>query len=156
MMYKLINRFYISKAMSDPEEVCICDHQVSHKDDKIWVRPSPAEKKHTPHQPRLYCKVCGRLKYNGSANAKDLGFYINVLKELKQKVDVLYKRKAIGHRLTQAQIRLIIKELGEDEDFLDGFSNQKYSQYEFFKSTIKKHCMIDDYIIDGVHEQFKP
>ena len=75
--------------------------------------------------------------------------------ELKQKVDVLYRRKKVTVRLTQTHIRLIIMELREDEDFLDGFSNQKYSQYDFFKAIVRKHCDIEEYIIDSVHDRFK-
>lgn len=93
------------------------------------------------------------MKYTGSATAKDLGFYVNLLAEIKQKVDSLYRRKRVKQRITQTQVRLIVNELKTDEDFLDAFSNQSYNQYEFFKDSVKRHCNIEDYIIDDIYEK---
>jgi hypothetical protein len=141
--------------VADEEEYCVCDHAVSHKDERLWLKPPLSERKHSPQQPRLYCKKCGRIKYQGSAIAKDLGFYVNLLKEIQQKVDALYRRKQIRCRMTQAQIRLIVNALKEDDDFLDTFSNQMYTQYDFFKQCVRKYCDIDEYIIDSMYEQMK-
>lgn len=137
------------------EPVCICEHDVSHKTESIWVKPPRSERKHTPQQPRLYCKICGRLQYTGSAYARDLGFYVNMLKELKQKVDVLYKRGKARNKLTQTHLRLIVDDLKNDPDFLDAFSNQEYSQYDFFKACVLKHSSVEEYLIDSIYEQMK-
>jgi len=139
----------------EEEPYCTCDHEVSPKDERLWVRPPESERKHSPQQPRLYCKKCGRLKYTGSALAKDLGFYVNLLNEIKQRIDALHKRGRARSKITQSQIRLIINDLKTDDDFLDAFSNQMYTQYEFFKTCVKRRCDIDEYIIDDIYEQMK-
>lgn len=141
--------------MEDEGPICTCEHDVSHKTEAVWIKPPANERKHTPEQPRLYCKKCGRLQYTGSANARDLGFYVNMLKEIKKKVEVLYKRGKSRNKLTQVHMRLIIEDLKRDPDFLDSFSNQQFSQYDFFKACLRKHCEIEEYIIDSVYDQMR-
>jgi hypothetical protein len=119
------------------------------------VKPSDNERKHTPELPKLYCKICGRLQYTGSAYVRDLGFYSNLLKEIKKKVEVLYKRGKARNKMTQAHVRMIIEDLRTDPDFLDSFSNHEYSQYDFFKKSVQKRCDIDEYIIDTIYEQMR-
>jgi len=137
------------------DEYCICDHDIVHKDQAVWIKPSEKEKVHSPSQRRPYCKKCGRLKYMGSAPAKKMGFYINLLTEIQKKLDVLYRRKATRHRLTSVQIRLVIKDLEMDDFFLDQFSNQRYSQYDFFRITLQKYCPVPDELIQSVYMDFK-
>lgn len=137
------------------EEFCLCDHDIVHKDKAVWVKPSEIENVHSPSQRRPYCKKCGRLKYMGSAPAKKMGFYINLLKEIQKKLEAMHRRKATRHRLTSVQIRLIIKDLEKDDFFLDRFSNQRYSQYDFFKMTLQKYCPVPDEIIQSVYSDFK-
>lgn len=133
---------------------CTCDHDVIHKDHKLWVKPPRSEKKHTPQQPRLYCKKCGRLKYTGSAFAREMGYYVNLLNEVKRKMDLLYRRKIIKRRMTKTQVQTIIRDLMNDDDFRDNFSNQSFSQYDLFKSTVKKYTNIDDCIIDSIKDKY--
>jgi hypothetical protein len=146
-----------SDELPDDENVeyCICDHDIVHKDNAVWIKPSNVENVHSPSQRRPYCKKCGRLKYMGSATAKKMGFYINLLKEIQKKLDAMHRRKATRHRLTSVQIRLIIKDLEKDDFFLDRFSNQRYSQYDFFKMTLQKYCPVPDEIIQSVYQDFK-
>ena len=139
----------------EDEEVCICDHEESHKDLSIWVKPDIRERIHSPSQKRSYCVKCGKIRYLGSARAKKMGFYINLLKDIQRKSDVLYKRKVTKHRLTQVQIRLILKELREDEFFSDQFCNHRYSQWEKFRKTLMKYCPLPDEAVDPVYRDFK-
>ncbi len=139
----------------DDSGVILCDHEESHSDHSIWVKPSPSERIHAPAQKRPYCKVCGRIKYLGSAPTKKMGFYINILKEVQRKVDVLHRRKITRHKLTQVQMRLILKELGSDVEFNDRFSNNRYNQWDHFKSTVKRYCDIDEELLDSIYRDFK-
>lgn len=132
-----------------------CEHDETHPDKSIWVKPSPSERIHSPAQRRPYCKYCGRIKYTGSARAKKMGFYINVLKELQRKVEVLYRRKRTNHRLTKVQIRLILKELESDEDFRDRFSNNRYNQWIHFKEVVGHYCGIDEELMEQVLRELK-
>ena len=84
-----------------------------------------------------------------------MGFYINLLKEIQKKIEVLRRRGITKQKLTNVQIRLIIKDLKEDEVFQDRFSNYRSSQLSFFKETLKRYCPIDDEIIDSVYQDFK-
>jgi hypothetical protein len=145
----------IPAPVDEEEPLCICEHKVSHKSESLWIKPPKSERKHSPQQPRLYCKTCGRLQYTGSAIAKELGFYVNMLKEIKQKVDVLYKRGKARSKMTQVHMRLIIDDLRSDPDFLDAFSNQQYTQYDFFKACVMKHCDIEEYVIDLIYEKMR-
>ncbi|HHD16624.1 MAG TPA: hypothetical protein ENK47_07950 [Euryarchaeota archaeon] len=84
-----------------------------------------------------------------------MGFYINVLKELQRKVEVLYRRKRTNHRLTKVQIRLILKELESDEDFRDRFSNNRYNQWTHFKEVVGHYCGIDEELMEQVLRELK-
>ena len=140
-------------SIQDDERVC--EHDEVHRDKAIWVKPSRAERIHSPTQKRTYCRKCGKIKYVGSAGARKLGYYINLLKEVQRKVDVLYRRKITKHRLTNVQLRLIIKELKTDDYFLDRFANNREAQYNLLKRSIMKYCSMPEEIIDSVYRDFK-
>jgi len=141
--------------MEDEDGGAVCVHEESHKDEAIWVKPDIKEHIHSPTQKRSYCKKCGKIKYLGSARAKKMGFYVNLLKEIQRKGDVLHRRGITKHKLTQVQIRLILKELREDEFFLDNFCNHRYSQWDKFRETLKKYCPLPDEAIEPVYRDFK-
>lgn len=132
-----------------------CIHDQSDPDQSLWIKPSPTERVHSPAQKRPYCKICGRIKYSGSANVKKMGFYVNLLKELQKRTEILKKRRIMDHKLTNVQIRLIVQDLERDEDFLDSFSNNRHNQWEHFKWIVKSHCRIEDDILEMVYRDFK-
>lgn len=141
--------------MVEEDETHLCEHIESHKDHSIWVKPDLKERVHSPAQKRSYCKKCGKIKYVGSARAKKMGFYVNLLKEIQRKSEVLNRRGITRHRLTQVQIRLILKELKEDEFFLDSFCTHSYSQWERFRDVLKKYCPLPEEAIEPVYRDFK-
>lgn len=141
--------------MSDEEHPNQCDHDESHKDQAIWVKPDVKERIHSPAQKRSYCRKCGKIKYIGSARARKMGFYVNLLKEIQRKSEVLHRRGITRHRLTQVQIRLILKELNEDEFFLDTFCTHSYSQWDRFRETLRKYCPLPEEAIEPVYRDFK-
>jgi hypothetical protein len=63
--------------------------------------------------------------------------------------------KIVLQEMWKAQIYRIriINDLKNDDDFLDSFSNQMYTQYDFFKICVLRHCDIDEYIIDLIYDQ---
>ena len=83
-----------------------------------------------------------------------MGYYVNLLNEVKRKMDLLYRRKIIKRRMTKTQVQTIIRDLMNDDDFRDNFSNQSFSQYDLFKSTVKKYTNIDDCIIDSIKDKY--
>ncbi|MFW3146661.1 MAG: hypothetical protein ACMUIE_07605 [Thermoplasmatota archaeon] len=132
-----------------------CSHIMSHKDKSVWVKPHPSEKIHAPSQKKSYCVICGKMKYQGSARAKKMGFYINLLKEIQRKAEVLRRRGITKHKLTQVQIRLILKELQEDDFFTDHICTNRYDQWERFKQTLNRYCPLPEEAVEPVYRDFK-
>lgn len=145
----------MARENEEPEDETCCCHEVVHKDKSIWIKPARNQDVHSPVLRRPYCKKCGRIKYMGSSPAKKMGFYINLLKEIQKKLDIMHKRQITRHKLTNVQMRLIIKDLKNDIDFQDRFSNYRSSQLTFFKETLRKYCPVDEEIIDSVYQDFK-
>ncbi len=145
--------------MGVPEEVddqwCMCEHDETHSDESLWQPPSRSERMHSPVQKKPYCKKCGKMKYLGSAPAKKIGFYLNLLGEIQKRSDILRKRGVKGMRLTDVQKRMIIKILESDEFFLDKFANNLYSQHDMFRNCLLQNSSIPPYLIDSVCEDFK-
>ncbi|MBN1539670.1 MAG: hypothetical protein JW939_05950 [Candidatus Thermoplasmatota archaeon] len=141
--------------MDDDQETLLCKHLETHRDQSIWVKPDIRERMHSPAQRRSYCRKCGKIRYIGSARAKKMGFYVNLLKEIQRRSEVLNRRGITRHRLTQVQIRLILKELREDEFFSDPFCTHSYSQWDRFRATLRKYCPLPDEAIEPVYRDFK-
>ncbi len=112
-----------------------CLHKSSN--DKVWL---PLEigvfKKHP------YCVSCGVVKNVSSDRGKGLGYFANVLAKLKK---CLEKR---GYRISQAQIRLILKEFEEmnaDDVYSISFSKQK----EIFVNIAAKYIKVSRGMIES-------
>lgn len=141
--------------MTDAQPRPVCVHKESHTDKSIWVKPTPDEKKHSPTLKRPYCLHCGKIKYIGSAKIRKMGYFHNLLREIRGKMDVLYRRKVLRKRMTDVQIRLVLQDLENDDFFSDDFSNNSFCQWEFFKRAVKKHCIISDEVMEEVHRDFR-
>lgn len=84
-------------------------------------------------QPHPFCRSCGAVKNISSDRAKGLGYYINVLAEIKRHLE------ARGGKLSKAQIRLIIKELEETKDFADTYIMLGSVQRSIFVNAVRKY-----------------
>ncbi|MCU0799549.1 MAG: hypothetical protein MUC62_07755 [Candidatus Thermoplasmatota archaeon] len=84
-----------------------------------------------------------------------MGYFHNLLREIRGKVDVLCRRKISRKRMTDVQIRLVIQDLEKDDFFSDDFSNNCFCQWEFFKQAVKRHCRVTDEVMEEVHRDFK-
>jgi len=113
----------------------MCEHKSVGKG--VWY---PSQKGDTRLHP--YCGHCGTLKNVSEDRAKRLGYYMNALSEIKRMTG------RGGFKLSDAQIRLIAKELENFEDFSDvywiPFSNQK----EMFLGIAQKYTNLSKKFIE--------
>lgn len=113
-----------------------CVHESSKKD---WVRMQNGVMKLHP-----YCNKCGTLKNVSSDRGKKISYFVNALSRLKK---ILERR---GYKISEAQIRLIVKELSEIEGFDDiwwiTFSKQK----EIFIRTVRKYIKVSRELLEAV------
>jgi|Deesub1362B_J571_1020462.scaffolds.fasta_scaffold00502_5 hypothetical protein len=94
-------------------------------------------------QPHSLCESCGSVKNISSDRAKSLGYYTNTLAEIKSHLE----RK--GGKLTQVQIRLIIKELEGIEDFADTYIMRGSVQKSIFINTVRKYTGFSRSLIES-------
>ncbi len=86
----------------------------------------------------FYCKKCGTIHYTGSNRAKDMGFFANVLADLRDYLEKESKKRGSGLKITTVQIRLIMKELEADGDFADSYWKPFELQKKEFIRVMKK------------------
>ena len=108
--------------MSDKTHI----HRSSH--DRVWLPTLNGIL-----QPHPLCKRCGAVKNISSDKARGLGYYINALVEIKRHLE--YK----GGKLSQAQIRLIVKELEGNPDFADTYVMLGSVQKNMFVDVVRKY-----------------
>jgi len=87
-----------------------------------------------------YCKKCGAVKDVSSEKGKKLGFFVNVLHDLKAHLE----RK--GYKISQSQIRLILMEF-ERGGYADTYSNSYSNQKEAFVKIVKKYVKVSEDLI---------
>ena len=87
-----------------------------------------------------YCAKCGTIKNITSDHAKAMGYYINILAEMRKTL-ILENKKGKGMigKLTDSQLRLIVKELLEMGDFEDKYWRTKSSQKKIFINVMRKY-----------------
>lgn len=111
-----------------------CSHEVSEQ--KVWERIQNGVMK-----PHPYCRKCGALKNISSDRAKSLGHFLRALSEIRRCVE----RR--GQKISEAQIRLIMKELIEN-DFDDLWSMSYTAQKNLFKSVVRKYVRIPEDLVE--------
>jgi len=107
-----------------------CEHKAAK--DKVWMETETGAAKKHP-----YCKKCGTLKNVSSDKGKKLGHFIIILSKLRK----IYK-------LSDAQLRLIVKELESREDFCDLWWVSYTRQRKIFKEIVKKYSSIGEDVLD--------
>ncbi len=113
-----------------------CDHVSKSKD---WLPLKNGIIKRHP-----YCELCGTVKNVSSDRGKRLSFFIVAVSKLRK----LMEKK--GYKISDAQIRLIIKELSELEDFNDTWWITFSRQKEIFVSVIKKYVNVSEDTINSI------
>jgi hypothetical protein len=107
-----------------------CVHEDCGYDEKVWL-PINNGAADTVRHP--YCKHCGAVKNLSRDRAVGTGYFMNVLSSM--------KKLNCGEKLiTDAQIRLISKELMNMDNFDDRYWMRGTGQEEMFTKTVKKYC----------------
>ena len=113
-----------------------CVHESNRKD---WAKMQNGVMKLHP-----YCNKCGTLKNVSSDRGKKISYFIMALSRLRK---ILNER---GYKVSEAQIRLIVKELSEVEGFDDiwwiTFSKQK----EIFISIVRKYIRVSRDLLEAI------
>ncbi|RLI86673.1 MAG: hypothetical protein DRO98_05060 [Archaeoglobales archaeon] len=87
-----------------------------------------------------YCIKCGVVKNVSSDKGKKIGYFINSLSRLREFLE------SRGYKVSQAQIRLIIKEL-ESEGLQDTYALSFSHQKEAFVEIAKKYIRVSEDVI---------
>mgnify|MGYP000616130268 CR=1 FL=1 len=87
-----------------------------------------------------YCKHCGTIEYKREERAKGTGYFANILTRIKNFLEKEHRTFGIGNiKITDAQVRLIMKEIEEIEDFEDRYWRSFDSQKEVFIKIVRKY-----------------
>jgi hypothetical protein len=111
-----------------------CTHQPKKKD---WLTSQNGVIKLHP-----YCCNCGTVKNVSSDKGKKIGYFINSLARLRKTLEQK------GYRVSEAQIRMIIKELCEIDGFEDTYWITFSRQKEIFITLVRKYIKISQDIIE--------
>jgi len=91
-----------------------------------------------------YCNKCGTLKNVSSDRGEKINYFIIGFSKIRQ---ILKKR---GYKISDVQIRLILKELSEVEGFDDTWWITYSKQKEIFISIIRKYIKVSREILESV------
>jgi hypothetical protein len=115
-----------------------CSHRNCGDSEKVWLMHT-YKGKECGLKPHPYCVECGLVKNLSSEKPRKIGFYINIV-------------AALGERLkiSQAQMRLVSKEL-QDSGLEDSYGMDRYQQEVLFTRIVRKYVRVSEHII---HELF--
>ena len=113
-----------------------CLHTSSN--DRVWL---PTERGVLKKHP--YCISCGVVKNISSDRGKRLGYFANVLANLKKYLE------GRGYKVSQAQIRLILKDL-EKMDVDDVYSFSFSKQKNIFVKVVTKHIRVRRELVESL------
>lgn len=111
-------------------------HAVADRDTWPWL---PTQE-HTHLAPHPFCKDCGGVKYVGSTRALPMGGLTNLASRLARDLG------AQGRKVTEAQIRLIMKRLHE-AGASDGFVHSRATQERLLLETFRSYTGLDEGVL---------
>jgi hypothetical protein len=114
----------------------LCSHEANKKD---WTPMQNGIIKLHP-----YCNKCGTVKNVSSDKGKKISYFVSSLSKLR---GILEKK---GYRISDVQIRLIIKELSEIDGFEDTWWITFSKQKEIFISVVKKYVKVSEEVIESI------
>lgn len=88
--------------------------------------------------PHPYCHKCGIVRNIGPDRPRKLGHYVEVLSEIERYLRQEHS-KGGKHKLTEAQKRLVVKEMQEDELFNDLYGVLASAQEERFIEILQEY-----------------
>ena len=115
-----------------------CIHTDSEK--KLWLPLTTEEEEKLGSDKHPYCNICGTTKNLTTNHAKGMGFYVNIIAEMRKRL-ILENKKGNGMigKLTDTQVRLVVKELLGMGDFEDRYWRTRNSQKKIFVVVMKKY-----------------
>ncbi len=113
-----------------------CVHESNRKD---WVKMQNGIMKLHP-----YCNKCGTVKNVSSDKGKKISYFVETLSRLRK---ILEKR---GYKVSEAQIRLIVKELSEIEGFDDVWWITFSKQKEIFIRIVRKYIRVSKDLLEAI------
>jgi hypothetical protein len=114
-------------------DMFLCAHR-AHDSDWLPLLKGKSELTLAPHP---YCERCGLVRNIGPDRPRKLGYYTDVLNALEEHLENEHK-KGGKHKLIEAQKRLIVKRMQEDELFQDLYGVLASSQEERFIEIVKE------------------
>lgn len=103
-----------------------------------WLPPSSPEIERVPVQHKPFCRHCGTVKNIGSDRARKLGYFATAIGRLKGRLDKEHDRSVYSiAKLTEAQVRLMIKRIEAVEGFDDNYSMTFTSQQDIFERAVR-------------------
>jgi hypothetical protein len=91
-----------------------------------------------PIQHKPFCKECGVVKNIGSDRARKLGYFATALGRLKSRIDKEHDRSVYSiAKITEAQVRFIIKRLEDIPGFDDPYAMTFRAQQDLFERAVR-------------------
>jgi len=115
-----------------------CEHKSCGSKEKVWL-PYILRKAEYGLKSHPYCVHCGAVKNISTDMPKRIGYYINVLSEIRK-----------SFRISDAQVRLIVNELSSKEDFEDPYWTTGFAQEKMFLASLKKYCNLSETAIKSL------
>jgi len=119
-----------------------CEHEKCLPQERVW---SPTKEGYSATTRKLYyCVKCGLINVTEGKKAKPLGYFQNCLAQLSKILE-----KGRKPKITQSQIRLIMKELEKNnisDDFVYSYEDQK----EIFINAVQKYKCVRKNLIKKV------
>ncbi len=126
----------MEETIEDEEDVelSLCEHTSRDKD---WLALLKGKEKLTL-APHPFCDSCGLVRNIGPDRPKKIGYFIDVLSEIERYLKEESK-KGGKPKLIEAQKRLIVKDMQDEEIFNDLYGAMATAQKEKFVELVQKY-----------------
>jgi hypothetical protein len=114
----------------------VCKHTSCTPKRRVWLPLLTQVGFNTPIKRHPFCEECGIVKNIGGDKARSIGFYTNVLTDIREHIN---RRHRILPKLTKTQIRLIAKELESNELFVDTYGTNLDIQRNKFIEEVRRY-----------------
>lgn len=111
-----------------------CSHRSCGNGEKVWL-PHSYQGKDCGLKPHPYCVECGLIKSLSSDKPRKIGFYINIIATLGERLKV-----------SQAQMRLVSIEL-QNAGIEDSYGMDRYQQEMLFTQIVRKYITVPEQVI---------
>ena len=111
-----------------------CEHRSCGSSEKVWLTHTYRGRECGIKQ-HPYCVECGLIKSLSSDKPRKIGFYINIIASLGQRL-----------KITQVQMRLISMEL-QNAGLEDSYGMDRHQQETLFTQIVKKYLPVPEQMI---------